>query len=439
MQPFPLSNDRQKVNCLLLFCWLCFLLCVPIPLKAQANPPITLFNDGSNGGPQEVRTANVADASQCKSYSGPGVNFVPNGYAELSDSGAIMDCFGTLTYKNHDGSDDIRPNSPWTIYLSCGARQYIRATGEISNPISYPGSYRYFSSAICYCHMYPDVWNGTACTRDGQTIAFLDNSNPSLQPARTSGVSERILQVRVTQGGNPIAGIAVSFSTDVIPNSGGHEHHDAARPKGTLSGTQGTTDANGEVKATFRVPEIAGIHTIKANCGTCSNSPATEEIQVKVSDLLPISPKPPNNADGTFVYALTSVDETHQGSGRYHRNQYYLTQQARQNLRAMIEAFAAEGWGTVALNDASLYWGGRYDIGSNWRAPHAGHRDGREIDVSFTRAGNPVIASKQKSFYDKFCNIKKVSFPFSLLHHYVKSPHFHVYLEKQTACWKSEK
>ena len=231
----------------------------------------------------------------------------------------------------------------------------------------------------------------------------------------------------------------MSFSVDVMSNSGGHDHHNAQRHKGTLSLNSGITDANGELKIKFSASEIAGIHTIKATCATCSNSPVTKEIQVKVPDLLPISPNGPQNADSTFVYALTSVDQTHQGNGRYHHNQYYLTEPSRQNLRAMIEAFAAEGWGTVALNDASLYWGGRYDISSNWTAPHAGHREGREIDVSFARAGNPISAPKQKVFYDKFCKNKKVSFPFSILHHYVKNPHFHVYLEKQTACWKSEK
>jgi hypothetical protein len=78
-----------------------------------------------------------------------------------------------------------------------------------------------------------------------------------------------------------------------------------------------------------------------------------------VPDLLPISPNPPQNTDGSYVYALTSVDKTHQGNGRYHHNQYYLTTLARQNLRTLIDSFALEGWGTVALNDASLHWGGR--------------------------------------------------------------------------------
>jgi hypothetical protein len=428
---FPVKSVRTKILHSLYLIIAVISLLIPIVSHAQLNPPTGLYR--SDQGLEETWTASAADASQCKGRSIPGYSFVPNGYAEVTISGILI-CYGTQTLLNFDGTNEVRQNVPGVIYAFCGSRQLIRVAGKIVNPISHPAQGPYYSSATCYCHVYLDVWNGTACTRDGQSIAFLDNSNPSLLPAGVGGTSEQTFQVRVTNGANPVPGVAVSFSVDVTPNSGGHGHHDPARPQGALSGTQGTTDVNGEVKVAFKAPEVAGIHTIKAICSTCSNSPVTKEIQVRVPDLLPISPNAPKNADGTFVYALTSIDPTHQGNGQYH-----LTEQSRKNLRAMIEAFAAEGWGTVALNDASLYWGGRYDIGSNWRVPHAGHRDGREIDVSFTRAGNPVIVSKQKSFYDKFCNGKKVSFPSSLLHHYVKSPHFHVYLEKQTACWKSEK
>ncbi|UUZ63118.1 hypothetical protein LP417_25965 [Polaromonas sp. P1-6] len=148
--------------------------------------------------------------------------------------------------------------------------------------------------------------------------------------------------------------MAVSFSVEVTPNSGGHEHHDANRPKGSLSGTQGVTDANGEVRLTFTAPEMAGIHTVKANCSNCTNSPATKEIKVKVPDLVPISPDPPKAADGSFLYALTSVDKIHQGTARYHVGQYWVATDALRNLNDLIQRFAANGWGTVALNDASL-------------------------------------------------------------------------------------
>ena len=184
---------------------------------------------------------------------------------------------------------------------------------------------------------------------------------------------------------------------------------------------------------------IEPIHTIKATCSTCSNSSVSQEIKVKVPDLVPISPNSPINADGTYAYALTSVDTIHAGAGRYHKNQYYLTEQAQQNLLGLITSFAAAGWGTVALNDASLYWGGRYDIKGNWGEPHRGHRDGREIDISFKRANNPISKAKQNAFYKKFCEDKAVNAAFSILHHFVAVAHFHVYLENQKACNRTEK
>lgn len=418
------------------FISLAFFVLIPGVLFAQSNPPI-FFSDANYKNPPDKWSSNSADASHCKGFSAPGVTFAPSGYAEIEAN--YLNCFGTQTLTYSNGSTEVR-EAVWATHLSCGATdQSINASGKISNPRRYSQTGEVYSSATCYCYQYLAVWNGSMCVRGGQTIAFTGGTVSSVRPDRAGGIAEATFQAKVTQGVNPVPGVALSFSVEVTPNSGGHEHHDGARPKGSLSKLSSTTDANGEVQVTFKAPEIAGIHTIKATCATCSNSPVTKEIQVKVPDLLPISPNPPRNTDGTFVYALTSVDKTHQGNGRYHVNQYYLTEQSQINLQSMIAAFAAEGWGTVALNDASLYWGGRYDISANWAGSHKGHREGREIDISFSRAGNPISASKQSDFYDKFCKNKKVSFPFSVLHHYVKNPHFHVYLEKQTACWTSEK
>jgi hypothetical protein len=278
------------------------------------------------------------------------------------------------------------------------------------------------------------------CNKDQTDNRKLELFGPTdTDPDTGQGSPAVMWTARVSNNGAPEPSVLLGFNVVVTPGSGGHEHHDGNRPRGTLDAASGTTNANGEFKFSFKAPEVSGIHTITATCATCTNKALSQDIQVKVPNLLPISPNPPQNADGAFVYALTSVDKTHAGNGRYHHNQYYLTDRSRMNLRAMVEAFAAEGWGTVALNDASLNWGGRYDIKGNWGAPHAGHRDGREIDISFTRAQNPVSTTKQKTFYKKFCETKTVQVPFSILHHYAQTPHFHVYLEKQTACWKSEK
>ena len=262
---------------------------------------------------------------------------------------------------------------------------------------------------------------------------------PEMKPMGLSGYTDTPLLANVKKAGSPVAGVPLTFSINVLAHSGQHEHHDNQRPLGTLSSFSGITDANGDIQIRVKAPDVAGTHTITANCGVCANPTVSAKIDVKVPGLLPISPISPRKQDGSYVYALTSVDHTHAGNGRYHRNQYYLTDFSRKNLRTLIDAFSEYGWGTVALNDASLPWGGRYDIRADWKAPHAGHREGREIDISFTRAQNPVSAGKQKSFYKKFCEERAAQMPFSLLHHYALQPHFHVYLEKQRSCWTTEK
>ncbi len=284
-----------------------------------------------------------------------------------------------------------------------------------------------------------DVYIGGVTCLLGTKLSIEVLGSADIRPAETGGQSEITIKARVSKGVSGVPGIPLSFHLLVKPRTGGHDHDSVTRPPGKLTPTQAVTNANGDVLIVFKAPEFSGIHVIRAKCQSCSNGEVGQEVQVKVPDLLPISPNPPLNDDGTYAYALTSVDKTHQGNGRYHVNQYYLTPTAQVNLQSLITSFSEEGWGTVALNDASLYWGGRYDIESNWGGSHKGHREGREIDVSFARAGNRISSSKQNIYYDKFCKGKKASFPFSILHHYVRNPHFHMYLEKQTACWKSEK
>ena len=276
-------------------------------------------------------------------------------------------------------------------------------------------------------------------------LSPLPQTPPDPRPAGTGGTSTLVLKATVTEGGSPKVGVAVTFAVEVVAGSGGHEKdHTGVRPPGTLSKTSGTTDANGEVKLTFSAEEVAGIHKVTATCNDCSNKTAVQEVKVKVPDLSPISPDTPKNKNGTYRYSLTSSDPEHQGQSRYVGGQYYLTDEAKTNLYGLIDQFEEEGWGTVALNDASLFWGGLYDIAlpgipSHWTTPHSEHRLGEEIDISFTRAGNTISPAKQNEFYKKFCEDKKVQVPFSILHHYVRGPHFHVRLAAANRCGKTAK
>jgi hypothetical protein len=93
------------------------------------------------------------------------------------------------------------------------------------------------------------------------------------------------LIAKVTENGNPKSGVAVTFAVEVEANSGGHDHHDASRPKGKVNGAltaSGVTEANGEIKVTFQASEFAGTHVVAAACSTCTNTSATRNVDVKV-------------------------------------------------------------------------------------------------------------------------------------------------------------
>ena len=362
-----------------------------------------------------------------------------------SSISATKNCTYKYRFSYHTGGG----NFSWTNYYNSLAEAcstkfpsgYIGWVEDIPRP----------SADGQFCIYYSDVrgW-GWAPLNTSEELYICDTTSTlTLSPAPNQkdprplkaegkdGKSSYELIAKVMEGSTPKAGVAVTFKVDVIEKTGGHGHHDANRPKGSVPAS-GVTDGNGEIKLTFLATEVAGSHNITTTCDSCSNKTAVKKVDVLVPDLIPISPNPPQNADGSYKYAFTAVDPGHVGtSGGRQRGEYYLTTEALINLESLVREFATQGWGTIAFNDASLNWGGVYDINNNWRPPHSTHRKGEDIDISFTRAGNPTSKKKQSEFYDKFCEDKKVSIPFTILHHYQAIPHFHVYLTGQKQCAKT--
>lgn len=238
------------------------------------------------------------------------------------------------------------------------------------------------------------------------------------RPASTGGVSIAALVAKVTLGGAPKPGVVLGFSVDVTSNSGGHDH-DINRPKGTLSATQGTTDANGEVKLTFQAPEAAGTHTFKANCASCSNSPATKEIQVKVPNLVEMLPDTAKPATYTLV-----------GATGNHKSNHWFTTSAGGVLQKVADAMFKTGWGAVGVNDGSLMWGGLFDIKGGWTPSHHEHRVGSEVDLSVTNPRNVTDEQKKKT-YAELCKKDNTAFSIQTLWHQDDGypEHFHMYLD----------
>lgn len=181
----------------------------------------------------------------------------------------------------------------------------------------------------------------------------------------------------------PQSGVRVKLKVDVDEFSGGHAHGGAGRDKGTLSGdgacdqpekncATATTGSNGYASFTFMAPAVSGEHTVTAACinPVCNNTD-TGKIDVKVPGLHTIP-------DDPELYVLIGGE-----ANKKHHDNHYLTENAFSQLLVLAINYHVlhPKEPLLHLNDASLEWGGRFDINGDWKSPHGKHRRGVVIDV----------------------------------------------------------
>ncbi len=205
------------------------------------------------------------------------------------------------------------------------------------------------------------------------TLTLQIDPPAQVEPSQSISVVAKVVN---TLTGQPKDGVQVNLKADVEAGTGGHDHDDGQRPKGSIP-SGGITQGGGILEFNFGAPAVAGTHTITATCGRCINNPQVATVDVKVEGLVPIS-------DSEF-YALQDADGSVIGAvpGK-HKANHYLTPEAAAKLAELGETYdgLSNGERLLHLNDASLEWGGLFDVGSRqWKTPHAGHRRGVVIDI----------------------------------------------------------
>jgi hypothetical protein len=229
---------------------------------------------------------------------------------------------------------------------------------------------------------------GEGCVQEQYTLEMLGKPLSEIMP----GAPDTVV-VRVTKAANePKSDVTVRLKVDVEENSGGHDHHDDQRPKGTLSGAAcdppekhcatAITNSDGLASFSFAAPPVSGTHNFTAACvsHTCSGSPS-KIVNVKVPGLEPIP-------DSPFYRPITPNRDTN------HPNTHFLKPEASAKLQAIAKSYyeatylLRDGWlPNVMLNDASLKWGGVLDCFMTcrnsvpWGASHSEHRKGSVIDI----------------------------------------------------------
>jgi murein endopeptidase len=155
--------------------------------------------------------------------------------------------------------------------------------------------------------------------------------------------------------------------------SGGHDHNNLTRPKGTFQPSSGSTGTSG-FAYTYTSPEPSGIIDVTL-AGTSPDGtpvlPGTFTIGVQIGGLAALGP-------GTN-YQFT-------GFTSFHSDNHYGTPSLNGTLVSLADSYAAAFPNQLlGFNDMSLVSGGLFDHqspGPEWSKPHASHRFGVDADMN---------------------------------------------------------
>jgi hypothetical protein len=263
------------------------------------------------------------------------------------------------------------------------------------------------SGSPCACDTgYVLNSDGLGCVQEKFTLKVLQDPRPEVEPGSSREVVVRVENAKQA----PQSGVRVKLEVDVDETSGGHAHGGADRDKGSLSGSASCdppvkncateiTDFDGNANFTFKAPVVSGEHTVTAACisPACDNTDSGK-IYVKVPELHEIPADP-------ALYVLIGGE-----ANKKHHDNHYLTSSALDQLFVLVINYHVRypNEPVLHLNDASLVWGGQFDIDGDWDTPHVGHQRGVAIDIRANEADGNIPASLFDSFRDLVSTTKTI-------------------------------
>lgn len=217
----------------------------------------------------------------------------------------------------------------------------------------------------------------------------------------------------VVQAGKQVAiAVNVQSGTNGVQNGNGGHIHQENRPKGKFAcssvydpGSEAATctlitASSGRAPFIFFPTAVSGVHTITATCNGCDNT-ATAPVNVKVDNLITIPSSP--------LYALSDSKGVIGAIPGKHTDNHYLTSTAITKLGELAGIYTTVNPGAkLYLNDASLTWGGLFDVGSTpWSSPHSLHDKGRSLDIRAANSGPNNEGSVPATLFKKFMKAAK--------------------------------
>lgn len=195
----------------------------------------------------------------------------------------------------------------------------------------------------------------------------------TVTPTEVRPGNEATVQAMIVPG-TPF--VTINFSVENAGFDAGHvvSQHSAPRPKGYVENPQGTTDRlciGAIIERTYHAPEVSGENKVKAT--VCGNDTKEATVKVKIPNLVALG-----TGNGYNLIGATPK----------HPDGWYVTPGVRTKLQTIAGQYFAETQQPLNYNDASLVWGGLFDIDGSWGSPHSKHREGKNIDVRYHGMSN---------------------------------------------------
>jgi len=357
---------------------LLFALFATTPSMTQAAvesvAPVKLWCDGEAGGctyPTDIEAAKAVETTYNSRYA------ATNPYHAYL---VIVSCNGGGLCLYHF-VNDLWTTVDGPLYL----RRVLGCPIPMINP-AIPYTYKY-ASGMCereaQCPAPNTINPATGQCEPPKVLTIILEGGTTTEPSTLLPFNAVVKD----QNGVVQAGKQVIITANAQDSTGGHIHTEN-RPKGIFTcGSMGspwtctlTTDNSGQAPFEFVATPISGTHTITATCAGCSNT-ETKSVDVKLNGLIPIP--------GSSRYALSDSKGVIGAVTNKHTANHYLTSTAITGLKGLANIYAAVNPGAkLYLNDASLVWGGLFDVGSTpWLSPHSLHDKGRSLDIRAANSG----------------------------------------------------
>jgi len=230
--------------------------------------------------------------------------------------------------------------------------------------------------------------------------AAATTSDPFFAPSTTSFLAYAFCR---NFAGNLLPACPVDVFTLPYTNSNAHFHTDGpTRPRSRLSTQSGgpfnssvislTTDALSGQTPIYAQTTDTGQQEIVLACATASPLPcASLNYWVGYQDLYYVAAR--------SQWILIGGNRTGHGNDDFN---HYMTSNAAYALLATTDQYLAAHpeQGTIAVNDMSLPFGGRFDIeaGNRWRNPHIRHMTGRSVDIRGSLGASMIPFQYQQEF-----------------------------------------